>query len=162
MLNRRSIFLLAVATGLVVFVPVRAHAQRRQPSTRFESSDFQQLRWLEGRWMGTTDGESPFYEQYHFQNDSTLVVTYYADAGFTRRTGGAKVYLSVEHLYQTAGPARWAATRVTRSGIYFVPLVNSAASYDWTYVSPNEWTSTMRSGASGRERTTVYHMHRVR
>lgn len=160
MTNRSLPLLLAFCAALGA--PVAAHAQRRQPVTHFESADFQKLRWLEGRWVGNAPAEAPFYEEYRFPNDSTLVITYYADSTFSRATGGAKVYLSVEHVYQTLGPSQWAAERVDKDGAYFVPLVNAATSLIWAYQSPDGWTSTMRSAASGQERTTVYHMRRLR
>jgi len=162
MMNRRSTLLLALALLGLGALHTTASAQRRQPVSHFESSDFQKIRWLEGRWMGTTPGQAPFYEAYHFANDSTLVVTYFADASFSRATGGARVYLSVAHVYQTAGPARWAATHVDKDGIHFIPLVNAATSIEWTFISPDAWTSTERNDASGREQVTVYQMRRVR
>ena len=162
MMNRRSTLLLALALLGFGALHTTASAQRRQPVSHFESSDFQKIRWLEGRWMGTTPGQAPFYEAYHFANDSTLVVTYFADASFSRATGGARVYLSVAHVYQTAGSVRWVVMYVDKDGIHFIPLVNAATSIEWTFISPDAWTSTERNDASGREQVTVYQMRRVR
>ena len=38
------------------------------------TSDLAKLRWIEGTWRGTGDVEAPFYERYHFESESTLVV----------------------------------------------------------------------------------------
>jgi hypothetical protein len=46
--------------------------------------------------------------------------------------------------------------------VYFVPQVNAQNSFAWSFQSPNSWTSTMRSGFSGRERMTVYTLERVK
>jgi hypothetical protein len=72
------------------------------------------------------------------------------------------VYLTVGRIYHTTGPGRWGATRVDASGIYFIPQVNARNTFAWSYQSPDAWTATLRSGASGRETVTIFEMKRLR
>jgi hypothetical protein len=134
----------------------------RNSGTPFGVSDLAKLRWLEGTWRGTSTGESPVYERYHFVNDSTIEITYYSDSTLERPSGSGRVYLTVGRIYHTFGPGRWGASRIDKSGVYFVPQVNARNTFSWAYEGPNAWTATRRSGASGREMVAVYQMRRMR
>lgn len=153
---------LAAGAGVVVATVAGAQSQRGQPTTPFQASDFAKLHWLEGTWRGTSPGQSTVFERYRFVNDSTIEITYFADSTLARETGTGRVYLTVGRIYHTFGPGRWGATRLDQSGVYFIPQVNARNTFAWAYGSPDTWTATLRSGASGRETVTVYEMKRVR
>jgi hypothetical protein len=139
----------------------RAQSQRGQPRTPFATSDFGKLRWLEGTWRGTAAGHEPFYERYHFVNDSTAQITYFSDSTLSRPTGEGRVYLTVGRIYHTFGPGRWGATHVDSSGVFFIPQVNAHNTFAWRQDTPDTWTATLRTGLSGHSRVTVYTMTRV-
>src|SRR3954471_5264086 len=85
-LSRTALSLAVVGAGML---PSAAHSQasqRGQPKTPFAIADIGKLRWLEGTWKATAPGEREFFERYHFVNDSTIEITYYADSTFTRET----------------------------------------------------------------------------
>lgn len=161
-IRRACIATLVLATSALS--PNAVHAQTTQrglPKTPFSASDFSRLRWLEGAWVGTSPDETPMFERYHFSNDSTIDVAYFADSLTGRQTGTARVNLSVGRVYFVLGPGRWGATRIDSSGVFFVPLVNAHNTYNWAQQSKDSWTSTMRTGMGGRERVTVYQMRRI-
>ena len=56
------------------------------PTKRFTPADLAKLRWIEGSWRGTGDVEKPFFERYHFENESTLVTESFADESFSKIT----------------------------------------------------------------------------
>ena len=136
-------------------------SQRGQPKTPFGAADFDKLRWLEGSWAGTATDESPMYARYHIVNDSTMEISYFRDSTFTQPSSTGRVYLTVGRIYHTLGSGRWGATNVDSAGIYVIPQVNAHNTFAWTYDSANAWTLTQRSGVSGHERVTVYHMRRI-
>jgi hypothetical protein len=155
---------LAALTATLATVPAVAHAQRSQrgqPRTPFSASDFAKLRWIEGAWIGTAADADTFYTRYHFSTDSTVDITYYRDRAMSQASGNGRVYLTVGRVYQTFGPGRWGATHVGSDGAYFIPQVNAHNTFSWEYESPDAWTATTRTGLSGRDRVTVYHMQRV-
>jgi hypothetical protein len=156
-LRRAAFFaLVAAAPGFA------QSSQRGQPTTPFAATDFAKLKWLEGTWRGNATGQDPFYERYHFVNDSTIEISYFRDSTLTRESGTGRVYLTVGRIFHTTGPGRWGATRVDSSGIYFIPQVNARNTFAWTYQSGDTWTATLRSGATGRETVTIYEMKRMR
>jgi hypothetical protein len=165
--NRALLSLLASAFGAIFVAPrvalaQQSSSQRGQPKTPFGTADLAKLRWLEGSWAATAPGETPFYARYHVANDSTIEITYYRDSSFTQPTGSGRIYLTVGRIYHTFGSGRWGATNVDSTGAYFIPQVNAHNTFAWTYVSPDAWTLTQRTGVTGHERTTVYHLKRVK
>jgi hypothetical protein len=136
-------------------------SQRGQPKTPFAVTDFAKLRWLEGTWSATATDETPFFARYHFANDSTMDITYFRDSTLTQESATGRVYLTVGRVYHTFGSGRWGATNVDSSGAFFIPQVNAHNTFAWTFQSPNAWTLTQRTGLSGHERVTVYHMRRM-
>jgi hypothetical protein len=164
-LTRALLFSLAVAAAVAFprsgSAQSSSPSQRGQPKTPFAVADFAKLRWLEGSWAATATDETPFYARYHFANDSTMEIVYFRDSSFTQATGNGRVYLTVGRVYHTFGSGRWGATNVDASGAFFIPQVNAHNTFAWSYESPGAWTLTQRSGLSGHERVTVYHMQRV-
>src|SRR4051812_48826832 len=142
----------ASLTPLAFAKPLAAQSQRGQPTTPFSSSDLGKLHWLEGNWHGTAPGERDFFERYRFVTDSTIEITYFSDSTLTRPTNSGRVYLSVGRIYHTVGPSRWGATKVDQGGIFFIPQLNARNTFSWSMTSPNEWTATLRTGATGHER----------
>ena len=124
-------------------------------------ADLRKLRWLQGDWAGTALGETPTYQRFRFTDDTTIAVTYYRDSAFTQETAAGRVYLAAGRIYHTFGSNRWVATRVDSSGLYLVPERTARNNFSWVYVSPDAWTSTMRTGVSGHQRVIVYNMKRV-
>ena len=153
--------MLVAASVAIPLGVVGAQSSRGQPTTPFAATDLGKLRWMEGAWKATAPGEQTIYQRYRFANDSTVEITYFADSTFGRETGTGRVYLSVGRIYHTFGPGRWGATSVDSSGVYFVPQVNAHNTYAWSYQSPDNWTATLRTGYSGRERVTVYQLQRI-
>jgi len=151
-----------IAAAVPVSSAAAQRSQRGQPKTPFSPNDFARLRSIEGTWKATSPGEKTYYERYRLTSDSTMEITYYSDSTFSTETGSGRVYLSVGRVYHTFGPGRWGATSVDSTGVYFVPQINAQNSFAWSFQSPNSWTSTMRSGFSGRERVTVYTLERVK
>src|SRR5215204_4841677 len=43
-------------------------------SITVSAADLAKLKWIEGTWRGTGEVQKPFYERYHFENPSTLVM----------------------------------------------------------------------------------------
>jgi hypothetical protein len=155
--------LVAVVAGTTLFAGGAAAqaSQKGQPKTAFAVSDFAKLRWLEGSWAGTAPGESPIYERCHFANDSTIDITYYRDPALASESGTGRVYLTTGRIYYTFGPGRWGASHVGNDAIFLVPQVNAHNTFGWKQLTPDTWTSTVRSGVSGQDRITVYQMTRA-
>jgi hypothetical protein len=150
------------ASASVAANPAAAGAQAGNvPRGAFSPADFARLRWLQGDWAGTAVDEAPTYQRFRFTDDTTIAITYYRDPAFSQEVANGRVYLSVGRIYHTFGSNRWAAARVDSSGLYLVPQMTARNNYSWVHVSPDAWTSTMRTGVSGHQRVIVYNMKRV-
>jgi hypothetical protein len=161
---RRSIrSLITAAAFAAAALPgvARAQGSRAQPRTAYGTPDLAKVKWLQGSWVGTADGESAIYQRFKFVDDSTVEINYYRDSAFGEPSGNGRLYVSVGRIYHSFGSNRWVATRVGDDGLYLVPQSTTRANFAWTYVSPDAWTFTMRTGVGGREHVTVYSMKRV-
>jgi hypothetical protein len=147
-----------------VALPAAAHAQNpRAGASRiaYGTADLAKVKWLQGSWAGTAEGEATIYQRFKFVDDSTVEINYYRDSEFGQLSGSGRLYLSVGRIYHTFGSNRWVATRIGDQGLYLVPQSTARANFAWNYVSPDAWTFTMRTGVGGREHVTVYNMKRV-
>jgi hypothetical protein len=88
-----------------------AQAASGRPAT-VTRTEFRQLRWLEGAWRSTREGQRPTFERYSVMNDSTYVIQYLADSSLTSTRGTALLRLRKGRLYQVSGQSRWIATTV--------------------------------------------------
>lgn len=159
---RALLFAAAVVGAAALVTAPPLVAQSKALRTPFTKADFASLRWLEGNWQGTADGEAPLYERIRVANDSTMEITYYRDPTFAQPTGDGRLYLSVGRIYHTFGANQWVATRAGADGLFLVAQTTGRNNFAWSFLSPDEWTSTMRTGIGGHERVLVYHMRRVK
>lgn len=151
----------ALAACVVPAGTAGAQGARAIPRTAYGTSDLAKVKWLQGSWVGTAQGETSLYQRFNFVNDSTVEITYFRDPAFGEPNGSGRLYLSVGRIYHAFGSNRWVATRISDDGLYLVPQSTARARYAWTFVSPDAWTFTMRTGVGGREHVTVYNMKRV-
>lgn len=161
---KRSIRVLLATAIAAAAVPVALVAQNPRAgalATAYGAPDLAKVKWLEGSWTGTADGENAIYQRFKFVDDSTVEITYYRDAAFGQPSGNGRLYLSVGRIYHTFGSNRWVVTRIGNEGLYLVPQSTARSNFAWNYVSPDAWTFTMRTGVGGREHVTVYNMRRV-
>jgi hypothetical protein len=123
---------------------------------------FQSLRWLEGRWRGTTETGTPFYEDYRLVDDSTIRSLSLADSAGGEAKDSNLVRLSSRAIFFTGGTSQWVATVVTDTRLHFEPIKGAANSFTWVSESPDAWTATLmpRAGQPAQP-ATVYHMQRI-
>jgi hypothetical protein len=161
--NIRILVTAAVMAAIAVpaSTAVAQNPRSGAPRVAFGPPDLAKVKWLEGSWVGTAEGENAIYQRFKFVDDSTVQITYYRDPGFGQQAGSGRLYLSVGRIYHTFGSNRWVATRIGDEGLYLVPQSNTRSNFAWTYVSPDAWTFTMRTGAGGRQHVTIYNMKRV-
>lgn len=121
-------------------------AREEQPArtTAFTLANFQMLRWLEGTWRGSEAGGRPFFEGYHFSNDTLLRILYYADSTITQVSDSGSVYLSGGSIYHETGGGVWRAIALDTNSIEFEPHEGVNNSFSWTRISDTTWVATLR------------------
>ena len=144
-------------------VPAEATANP-SPSPKvkpYSLAQFQQLRWLEGRWQGGLPDGGSFYEQYRWLDDSTIAMHGFADSTFTRATDSARISLRYGVIANDGAAARWVAHGLDSTSVHFVPGRGASNSFSWVRESPTRWTATLQSNREGRAQSTVYRMQRI-
>ena len=139
------------ALAALLTLPLAAAAQQAQPAT-VTLEQFRGLRFIEGSWIGSGYAPGPFYERYVFVNDSTIEMTSYEDAAFTRRSGEVNTY-QLRGGKVTSRDGKGALMRIDSLGYHFASVGGSGR---WTFrrVSADRWTATLGP-------QTVYTMDRV-
>ena len=129
---------------------------------RLSPTDLVKLRWIEGTWRGTGDVESPFFEKYHFENDSILVVESFSDGTLSKVTDVTRFELKEGQFGNSGEGARWAATRLDEGSILFEPVARARNTFIWEKVSKDEWKAVLAWPATetSAAKQRVYRMQR--
>ena len=125
-------------------------------------AEFRQLRWLEGAWRSTREGQPATFERYSVLNDSTFVIQYLADSNFTSTRGSAMIQLRKGRLYQVAGQSRWIATTVRVDRVSFEPDEIARTRITLRRESTNRWIKTTTVDGPAGPREEVAHLERIR
>ena len=128
--------------------PGSASDAQAPDTVRRSLADFEALRYLEGDWRGSGYAGGPFYESYHFVDDSTIQMTAWSDSTLTAPRE-RKHYQLRDGVIGTDDGAR--LVRIDTIGHHF-----QRAASNWTFrsVSADRWTA--RVGPN-----TTYMMDRV-
>ncbi len=164
-------FVLALAAGActsapAVPQPVSTPAGAAVPATEplgVRLSDFQHLRWIEGRWRGEEPNGKPFFEGYRFENDSTIRSYSYADSVNSVPSDSGVIVLRKGEVSTGSEGARWVASELTARHVAFVPQRGVRNSFVWERTSADTWTATLRwpAAADRSAREVVYRMRRL-
>jgi hypothetical protein len=137
--------------------------QSQESPKRITTSDLKSLRWIEGIWRGTGDVEKPFFERYHFENDSTLVVESFSDETLSKVDEVTRFELRDGQFGNGGEGARWAAARIDDNSITFEPVARARNTFRWERQSENMWKAVLIWPASGNApaKQRVYQMERL-
>lgn len=133
-------------------------------AARITPREFRRLRWIEGSWRGSGDGQAPFYERYRFADDSTLIVDSFPDSTLASVTESTRFELRGGRLGNASTTTRWVASRLDGRAVDFVPEVGVRNTFTWRYESRDSWWALLHWPASETRpaRDASYHMERIR
>ena len=109
----------------------------------FTSSDFDQLRFLEGRWIGKAPDGSAFYEEYTFIGEGKMRSDRHSDSSYSKSTDGSIVALQSGQVTSTWNEFTWTASEIMPGKACFEP-VNAPSSFCWERKSDTEVHVTQR------------------
>jgi len=124
------------------------------------AADLAKLRWIEGSWRGTGDGQAPFYERYKFENDSTLVVEGLADETLSKVNDVSRFELKDGHFGSGTADSGSVATALDDSSIQFAPL-GKGNFFRFQRESNDSWKAILNwTDKTGAAKERIYHMVR--
>lgn len=137
--------------------------QSQPTPKRISTSDLKRLRWIEGAWRGTGDVEKPFFERYHFENNSTLVVESFTDETLSKVDEVTRFELRDGQFGNWGEGARWVATELDDNSITFSPVARARNTFRWERQSENIWKAVLVWSANGNTpaKQKVYQMERL-
>jgi hypothetical protein len=124
-------------------------------------SPLQSLAWTAGDWVGSGGGYSAFYERYTVARDGSIVMDFFEDAGFTKRSGTGTIALEDGAVRYRSGKAMWEASPGKKGEVCFTPKESATNSFCWLRHSNDAWRATLEYPAP-RARTVVYELKRVK
>jgi hypothetical protein len=119
----------------------------------FSTGDLARLRWIEGSWRGSGVDQAPFYERYHFENDSTLVVETLDSDKYDKVSDVSRFELKDG---QFGEGNRSAATEIGNDFIIFYSLGKGGNAWRWKRESKDLWQAIVDWPVGHR----VYRMER--
>ena len=127
----------------------------------YTPAEFAHLRFLEGRWRGTTPDGRPFYEAYDFPEATTLRSTRYDAAGFDTPTDESAVALEDGEIVSRWGEFTWRATKMGPDQACFAP-VNAPSAFCWQRVGDARVDVVQRwTDEAGDDQSATVELERV-
>jgi hypothetical protein len=124
--------------------------------------DLKKLRWIEGTWRGTGDGQKPFFERYHFENPTTLVVEGLADEKVDKVTETSHFELKDGEFGNNENGSRSVATALDDTSITFDPVTKARNTFRFQKESPDSWKAILTWPANEKSPAgqRIYNMER--
>lgn len=131
------------------------------PPARVTREQFRSMDWLIGRWIGSGGNYPVFYEEYRFQDDSTIIQRSFADSTFSAATDSS--FLAWRNFIVMSGnpPGEYIATAFRNRDLRFVRQGAAFAGYGFYNVVGDQWTAAIYPENRQAE-PTRYTMRRVR
>ena len=132
-----------------------------QPApAKFALADFGKLRYLEGTWRGTMANGNPFYESYHFVNDSTIAKGNHSDSTFKTKSDSSMIIFRNGAIMDSSKSV-YTAESLDSTVVDF--RASPTYHFTWTREGNDAWTAKLFSKQpDGTEKVTVYPMKRIR
>ena len=122
-------------------------------SINYTANDLDKIKWIQGKWKGTYKTK-PFYEIYHFPNDTTLeIISYEWNGKDSSKTSKSSVYWK-NGAYYLGDELNWKVTEITDSSIFMIPNNKASNEILWKYHDSTSWDAVLNS----QKETTEYHM----
>lgn len=123
--------------------------------------NFENFRFLEGRWIGKSPDGKDFYEQYSFPAVNEMRSTRFSDSTFSTSTDGSVVALQDGQVTSTWNEFTWELSELTPSKACFKP-VKAPSSFCWELVSDNTVQVTQRwTDAKGEQQEYIVPLRRL-
>ena len=141
--------------------PAQSRPDTSVPPAQVSSSAFNALRWLEGRWVGSGETQSPFYEAYEFIDDFTAVRRSYGDSTFRQVTDSSVIQLRAGKLESVSETRRYVAVAIGPDSVHFAAGAGAGNSFTWKRRSPTEWTAELTPLPGSGRAPVTYQMRKV-
>lgn len=152
--------MIKLLTGMLLATTAAA-ANAGDNAPTFTENDFRQLKFLEGRWMGTDPTGAAFFEQYDFPDAATLRSQRFAAADFSAATDGSTVTLKDGEVISRWGDFSWRASEITPDKACFVPL-KAPSAFCWKRVDATALTVTQNwKDGTGKDQSMTMTLKRV-
>lgn len=122
------------------------------------SAQFQQLRWLEGRWHGSGGGVDNFFEGYRWVDDSTIRKYDFADSTFSAPTDSSEIRLRDGVARSGSSTTSWVVVALDSIEVKFAPERGASNAFSWRRNGASAWTARLTWDSAGIARERVYEM----
>jgi hypothetical protein len=156
--------ILILASVFIATTTTCGRAQLSGEKKEFSKADLQKLRWIEGTWRGSENGQGGFYERYRFANDDVLEnESLGPDLTSPKNGDKGRVYILNGQILHRGGSMVWTATAVDDKSIHFAPKENASNSFSWEKESSDVWIARIKfTDSQGKPVENVYRMERVK
>ena len=159
-ISKKNCHLLLFTLAMTACAPADSSTDRSGNSSHpsgltvnYTANDLDKIKWIEGKWKGTYKTK-PFYEIYHFTNDTTLeIISYEWNGKDSSKTSKSLVYWK-DGAYYLGEELNWKVTEITDTSIFMIPNNKASNEILWKYHDSTSWDAIL----NGQKETTEYHM----
>jgi len=122
-------------------------------------ADIERIKWLEGTWKGTGEGQEPFYEQYRFEG-TTMYEDSFEDSSLKNVKDSARYALINGEFRHTQNGRRVVASEITDDHIQFIAAAGDGNSYRFEKQPEGRWRVVLEWPATGDKpaKKVIYNM----
>lgn len=123
-------------------------------------NDFQQIQWIEGRWLGSGGAYPAFYEEYRVVDDSTIQMRSFPDSTFSAATDSSLIELRNGEVRKRGENRDYVVIALAADSVRFAQPGMIQGGHTFSRVSADEWTATLHPSSPDGQ-ATVYRMRRI-
>ncbi len=124
------------------------------------TTEFAQLRWLEGSWRGSGAGVDAFFEGYRWVDDSTIRKVDYTDSTLASISNSRDIALRAGAVRSGTDARYYVLVALDPSSVRFAPGRGTTNGFEWRRTGDASWTARIIWDSAGVARERVYEMQR--
>jgi hypothetical protein len=147
---------------MFVFLLLPFYAFGQDTIATYSLRQFASLGWLSGSWRSQTSQGRTHYQTIVLQDDSTIVLSEYADSAMTSPRGRSRIVFRSRMIYYYDSAVDWRLARMDKREIYFLPTHGDYPRFSWKWESHSSCVHTMQyRSKAGKQISRVFRMQRI-
>ena len=147
---------------MLVAMAFPACTEAQMKPVQVNKQQFEQLRWIAGKWRGSGGAYPSFFEEYQVLNDSTIRMRAFSDSTMRVVSDSSTIEFRGGSIRSRSNDGSfYNVVEFTPTSIRFIRPNSARGGHTFARVSADQWTATLHP-AQAQGQATVYTMRRIK